>query len=158
LSVNIDSVDLTKGGLNLTSSMEIYNPNAFDIYIDDIFVQTSFRNKKIATDVTIVNSDDSEHTVTLLGRIEDNGIHELTIGSQQLTIPEGETRTVSLEKNWQNPQLWSPENPHLYHCIMELSEDSQVINDKKVRFGFRELWIEDNHFKLNIKFQTIPQG
>ena len=83
------------------------------VYIDDIYVQTSFRDKKILTDVTIVNCDDKEHTISLLGRVEDSGVHALSIGSQQLTIPDGETMTVSLEKNWQNPQLWSPETPHL---------------------------------------------
>jgi len=38
LSVTVESVDLTKGGLDITSSIEIFNPNTFDIYVDDIYV------------------------------------------------------------------------------------------------------------------------
>lgn len=47
LSVNVESVDLTKGGLNLTNSIEIFNPNTFDIYIDDIYVEIKSDTGKI---------------------------------------------------------------------------------------------------------------
>lgn len=57
LSVNIESVDLTKGGLNLTSSMEIYNPNTFDVYIDDIYVEIKSETGKIVGNAYLNGGD-----------------------------------------------------------------------------------------------------
>jgi Glycosyl hydrolases family 2 len=52
---------------------------------------------------------------------------------------------------WQNPKLWTPDTPNLYYFRIELQDNAGKVVDATfpLRFGFRELWVEDGQLKLN---------
>lgn len=61
---------------------------------------------------------------------------------------EAPTR-VTLTAEWETPRLWSPQTPHLYELRLDVYADGELADKHRVRFGFREFWIEGRHFYLN---------
>lgn len=56
----------------------------------------------------------------------------------------------SLKAPFPKARLWSPESPHLYRLSAQLADDrGRVLDEAKVRFGFREVWTEGPNFFLN---------
>jgi hypothetical protein len=56
----------------------------------------------------------------------------------------------SLTASFPKARLWSPETPHLYQLRMSLYDERGSLKDaSQVRFGFREVWTEGQHFLLN---------
>jgi len=54
--------------------------------------------------------------------------------------------------NTVTPKLWSPESPNLYFLDLKLTGgDGKVLDAASLRFGFRQLVIENGLFKLNGK-------
>ncbi len=125
---------------------DVYLVARSPVYVDDVFVRTSVRNKKIFTTITVNNVDSLAHTVNVASHIESPSI---VIGEQQIEVPGGGSVTVDFEKQWQDPVLWSPRNPHLYNCVTNVYENQNLIHGKTTHFGFREFWIEGTNFFLN---------
>ena len=49
-----------------------------------------------------------------------------------------------------NPDLWSPETPHLYMMVTRLLKDGTVVDEQRTRFGFRTIMFSREHgFQLN---------
>ena len=125
---------------------DVYLVARSPVYVDDVFVRTSVRNKKILTTITVNNVDDIAHTVNVKSYIESPSI---AIGEKQIEIPAGGSMTVDFEKQWQNPILWSPRDPHLYNCVTSVYENQSLLHGKTTHFGFREFWIEGTNYILN---------
>lgn len=122
------------------------------IYIDDVFVQTSYRNRqlKVALWITNKSGKTQDLDVTLSIRDKEGKEVPLSIVPQELVIGEGERKEVRFSLLWDNPRLWSPDDPYLYTLIASIR--NSLLNDEvRLRFGFREFWIEGNAFYLNGK-------
>jgi beta-galactosidase len=119
------------------------------LYLEDVFVKTSVRNQRIEVQAEISNSNESNQTFRLRARIYDGQvcIHELL--SDQEAVRPGCTQVVGLDSTWISPRLWSPEHPDLYDLVVELYLDEEIIDQVRKRFGFREIWLEQQRFILN---------
>ena len=117
-----------------------------DVYIEDVFVQTSVRKHEMAADLAIRNLSDREQTVHLAAKVEGT---DVTLGEKEVTVPAGASKTLSLKCGWADPQLWGPENPHLYHLLTQVTAGGKTLDQAKTRFGFREFWIDGAVFVLN---------
>ncbi|GEM_PF-7109466 len=118
-------------------------------YIDDVFVITSTRKKKIEVQIALINRDKVPHTLTVSNVIEDGGrmVRELSPG--EVTLFPDTTQTFTVRESWVAPELWSPDSPRLYFLHTTISENGKPLHTKKTRFGFREFWIEAHTFRLN---------
>jgi hypothetical protein len=133
-------------------------------WIRDVFVQTSVRQGKIVVEVTVENRGDE----IFRGSVKAVIPNASPVLEQGITISKGESATVRLESPWADAHLWSPENPHLYSLETTLENGTQInaenadqnqlprlsasirVQDSQItRFGFREIWIEGDHFVLN---------
>lgn len=120
-----------------------------EIRIADVWIQPSVRQKKMTVWIKIENNSDRAKTVWFSHKVEGEIIH---IKSSQEDIPAHGSITRSLETPWQNPRLWSPEDPHLYwlESAFYLSGDlKDLIDSQRTRFGFKEFRIEGTRFMLN---------
>jgi len=133
--------------LGITGNVKLVARSA--VYIEDVFITTSVRNQNITAEITVVNVDTTSHTVDLTTDVTDGGSPVFSLPAQQLTVLAGDTEKVTIVQDWQNPELWSPQNPHLYDCICQLHENSSLVHGISMPFGFREFWIENDHFVLN---------
>jgi len=121
------------------------------VAIEDAFIKTSFRDKIITVDYTVSNHDAAGHTVKVAGEVVPamGGDTVKTLTTPQLTLAPGETRTLTAVATWPDPQLWMPDSPYLYHLTSKVLDGSAVMDQETRRFGFREIWISGNQFKLN---------
>lgn len=120
------------------------------IYVKDAYIKTSVRNKNITADVTIKNTTEFEHKLTVKLEISDeNGIAK-TFEVKDLKVAANSDITSKVAEEWANPVLWDIDNPHLYSMdITVYQNENMIIDSKTVRFGFREIWTDNEKFILN---------
>ncbi|MGQ9730206.1 MAG: carbohydrate-binding domain-containing protein [Candidatus Zipacnadales bacterium] len=119
------------------------------VYISDIFIKTSVKDKHITVDLTVTNEDKTATETTVSAEVERSEASDQlpTFKPQPLRIPAGESRSVTVEAEWARPHLWSHLDPHLYHLTTALSTGDVL----RTRFGFREFEVRGPHFYLNGK-------
>lgn len=61
----------------------------------------------------------------------------------------GATRGSNLVLRLNHPDLWSPDNPHLYDAAVELADSSGVLDRRTVAFGIRRVEFRRAGFFLN---------
>ncbi len=117
------------------------------VHIDDVFVKTSVRNKRIDAEVTVANEDAVQKEITLNGQIFEcrNNAKVLDLPDVKIVLKPGESRTVTLSKDWPDPKLWSHLSPDLYNLRAEIAGHDAC----STRFGFREFWTDKDSFYLN---------
>lgn len=128
-----------------------------DVYIDNVFIKTSVRNKTIEIDYELRNLSDKKRKVFLESQVYDGQNPQLKLSGTSIELlPESTTR-VTLRQVWPSPKLWSLDSPNLYSLLSWIigAENSTRIDEISNRFGFREFWIDGIYFFLNgikIKF------
>lgn len=128
------------------------------VSIEDAFVQTSFRNKSIRVDYTLRNAGSTPQTVRVeadvVSAAGDNKTDK-TLAAPSLTLAPGATQTVRVEAAWENPRLWWPDQPHLYHLQSRLMQGQATLDREVRRFGFREFSTQGTTFRLNgVRFNS----
>jgi len=130
-----------------------------EIFIDDIFITTSVKNKTIDIECTLCNLSKRSRTVIPQCVIKDyqSNIPQTEIKGDAVKLAAGATKTIHLIKNWVAPVLWTPETPKLYiaECFLFSSTHNKLIDSKLQRFGFRKFTIIGRHFYLNGKPITL---
>ncbi|MCP4246212.1 MAG: hypothetical protein GY778_04105 [bacterium] len=116
--------------------------------IDDVFVQPSVRRQRLAVDVT-VSIPDSAQALEVRGVVLDRGRLVLDLGGRAVSDAPAGPQVLRFEADWPDARCWSPDDPHLYHALVELRASNAVVHRREARFGFREFWIEGTGFRLN---------
>jgi hypothetical protein len=124
------------------------------LYLQDACVRTSVRQQKLEVKAEICQTGSSPQKVSVCTRVYTGQecVLELESGDFEACpgrVSPGRLLEVGLESAWANPRLWSPEHPDLYDLVVELEVDGKVIDRIQKRFGFREVWLEQNRFFLN---------
>jgi hypothetical protein len=121
------------------------------VYVNDVFIQTSWRQQSIGIDYELINGSGREQSFRILGEIrqETNEITEFRLSSMEITLRPGEKRTIRLDSQWEDPLLWTPETPDLYILTSSLIQEDNILDKEQRRFGFREIWIEGNELRFN---------
>ncbi|MBQ2821467.1 MAG: hypothetical protein IJF17_07785 [Thermoguttaceae bacterium] len=112
------------------------------IQIDDLFIQTSWREKKIAIDFQVKNLTSRQVSFPVTAEVEGT---EIRFDPRNVSISPGESISFRMEKPWKNPRVWCPRDPHLYFLNVKMGD---FVN-RRERFGFREIWCEGDLFVLN---------
>jgi glycosyl hydrolase family 2 len=118
-------------------------------HIEGAFIQTSYRARTLTIAYSLRNADDRPHTVSVRASAMGDSTVEVSLAGPTLTLSPGERHSISMSVPWDSPALWTPEHPNLYLLESQLVEDGQVVDEETRRFGFREFWVEGNHFVLN---------
>ncbi len=117
-----------------------------DVFLDDVFVKTSVRQRAIEVDYTLRNLASRPVTVSLVSRVADTDVR---LGERSVTVPAEGEATVAMRCAWPEPRLWSPEAPHLYTLVTEVTQDGSTRDEESTRFGFREFWTDGERLVLN---------
>jgi len=113
-----------------------------DVFVEQgVVVRTSVTNKNIECDVPINNTTDAKQTFILKYFITDaSGKVVKTIDGGEQTLDAKTIKTFTLKSEWNNPRLWFPHDPYLYHFNTVLfTKAGKAIDWQKERFGFREI-------------------
>lgn len=121
-----------------------------EVFVDDVFVMPSVRDRKLRVRTWLTNSGDGPATVTLRHSVEDAREPVLAIPDQKVEVAAGETRLVEQERPWPNPVLWWPARPRLYRLRTHLANaGSQPVDEVSTRFGFREISLDGMNVRFN---------
>ena len=123
-----------------------------DVFVEQgVVVRTSFAKKNIECDVPINNTTDTKQTFILKYFITDEtGKVVKTIDGGEQTLQPKTTQTITINSPWENPHLWFPHDPYLYHFNTVLyTKEGKVIDWQKERFGFREITWGDAKLYMN---------
>lgn len=115
------------------------------VYIADVFVRTSVAKKFLKVEVTLKNTGKQSAAVILENEVEEQGRRVKRLNSVPVTIPPGREVKVEAGSVWRDPQLWSPESPHLYRLVSRLAGGDRLTT----RFGFREFTASGPDLYLN---------
>ena len=177
---SIQDALLWPAGSHGASEIGIWEPVRYvvrdTVQFDDLYIQTSFRNKKIQIDGILKNLTDQPLNVRLEGAIESTeGVLEKESGNvtgtaagpttgaapqlpiQTVELPASGTARFSIVQDWPNPRVWSIRDPHLYNLTINQTinlkastgAEARSLPAMSQRFGFREFWAEGDLFYLN---------
>jgi hypothetical protein len=120
---------------------------------DDTFVTTSVERKSIACKTDVRNEGTTPRNFTLNCKVLDaDGKTSLEFGGVKGTLQPGTSGVFEASSPWENPRLWSPDDPHLYRLQVTLVDDSgKPVDQWTTRFGFREITIRGPKMLLNSK-------
>ena len=159
----------TYGGLYRNTYLIIKN----DLYISDalaanktagggLFItypEVSNTKATIQVKANLVNSSSNEKTAHINVQLLD--------GDKMVAEAKSETQKVSTQSNADisarltlaDPQLWSPQQPHLYNLVTQVFDgDERMVEQHSTRIGIREFsFTPDHHLLINGK-QTFLTG
>jgi hypothetical protein len=121
------------------------------VYSADVFCKPSVARKELAVDVTLSNPTAQAAAGEVVCAAVDAATGQVakSLSARAFTLEAGAHRTISLSGGWDNPQLWWPDDPHLYLLRTTLSVAGKPVDVSETPFGFREWSIDGIHFKLN---------
>ncbi len=119
-----------------------------DVYVDDVTVVTSVRQKTITVKAAVRNLDKTARDVEVGARAMDGAEVALDLGGQTTSVEPGRTTTFTFRRPWPDPKLWQPDSPHLYTMHVGLRAGADH-DGSDTRFGFREVWVDGDRLLLN---------
>ncbi len=126
------------------------------VHIDDVYVKTFVKDRRIEFDVTVKNTRPGPVRVTPTVLITDkDGAPERLVKAPAMTVPARGTKTVRIRDDWVAPILWSPGTPALYFAHVQIQKNDAPIDEQRVRFGFREFEVRGRFFYLNGRRVTL---
>ena len=124
-----------------------------DCHIEDVTLRTSVRRNELTVLLALRNASGRRHEVAPSFVIHDRDVPQRRFAAAPVTLEPGERKTVTVTHPWKSYIPWSTHAPHLYHLETCLSENENLLDQQRERFGFREVWIEGPHVMLN----GVPQ-
>jgi hypothetical protein len=121
------------------------------ISAEELLALPSFRKKTLNARFSIVNRRNAPATVKVKTHVLDRGTSVLVLDEREMALSSGKKEDISVEKRWENPELWGPSNPYLYVLAVEIVDPKtgERIDMARERFGFRESWLEGPNLMLN---------
>jgi beta-galactosidase len=122
------------------------------VYADEVYVTTSVAEDEIAAELVLRNPGTEPARVSVSNEVVDwRGDGEVVhaLPERALALPAGGAELLELSAAWADPQLWWPDDPHLYELVTTVRVDGAVVDVERSRFGFREWGIEGTRFTLN---------
>ncbi len=119
------------------------------VSVDDVFVVTSVREKKLTLQYRLANTGATDQQVALSPQILDAGRVAKTLAPVRVRVPAGGTATLTVAAPWPDAKFWWPDTPHLYVLRTDLKPAAGAADRHDQRFGFREMWLDGTAFVLN---------
>jgi beta-galactosidase len=119
--------------------------------IADVKIDTSVRRREITFETALADlSDDA--TYTLRSQISADGQEVARFTSPAFSTRDLHDGRIAFTQAWQAEHVWDLHTPgNMYVATVSLLSDDGHLLDEwyKVRFGFREFWIDGRDFYLN---------
>jgi len=127
----------------------IYLENLPSIFVSKVLIDPSYRKKELYLRIFVKNAGEKSEKISLEEEVlNKEGKKALEINNFDENLLPGEEKIIKISQHWENPILWSPDNPELLLLRIFLnSEEGKDIYEE--RFGFREFWIENNRILMN---------
>lgn len=128
---------------------DVYLETCPQIYIEDIFVKTSVRNKEVSTTITLSSKAQTQKELEIRARVLDKENVAIEFNKTKSIISSDEKQVLQVAEYWQDTRIWTLDDPYLYDLEVSIYENNELIDLKTIKFGFREVWYEGHKFYLN---------
>ncbi len=105
-----------------------------------ITVETSVSNENAAATNCSINAYLTDRTGQIVAKVATE---------QAVSLGNNEGQTIKQSMRFDNPTLWSLENPYLYRLVVEVKSNGKIVDTKTTRFGIRTIEIKPNGVFLN---------
>ncbi len=123
-----------------------------DVVIErDAFVTTSVQDAKINVEVPLTNSSDAPREVLVSLSVTDaDGRQVLAFDGGRRKVLPGVKEILDCSADWTDAHLWFPHDPYLHRLHITAADvDGGILDQHKIRFGFREITWDGPHLYLN---------
>ncbi|MBB15831.1 hypothetical protein CMK22_11205 [Candidatus Poribacteria bacterium] len=130
------------------------------VCVEDLYIITSVREQKISVEATICNEFHERFFGRLSWRIKRAEQTVLELPDFEIDLKGGEEQVICASALWVDPVLWGRPpygEPILYFLQADVSMGTDLVDQIMVRFGFREIWAEEDRLLLNGE-QLVPWG
>ncbi|MFH1008620.1 MAG: sugar-binding domain-containing protein [Candidatus Latescibacterota bacterium] len=120
------------------------------LWTEDVFIQPCLADSAADLVHTLRNDGEGERTVALQYRVVSTAAPEMVVAQHLETcvLPAGETKRLG-RLTIPEPNLWSPDSPHLYRLLVFILEEGRAVDEWSHRFGMREFSVRNHFFHLN---------
>ena len=127
------------------------------VHVADVFVIPNLhkngnpQDDEVMIRLTVTNCDSKSHKVRITNRAAlVGGTAVKTFEPVTVTLPANSTMDVTIQNTrWTDAAYWWPHDPKLYVLETSLTEKDQPLDTAKTRFGFREFYVNGDHYELN---------
>lgn len=106
----------------------------------------------------VVNSSANEKTFHIVQKLLAGDKLVVEAKSQAAKIAPQASVDVENQLSVNNPQLWSPQSPHLYNLVTEVFDGEDLVEKKTTRIGIREFTFTADHQLLINGKKTFLRG
>ena len=125
-----------------------------DVILEDVFADTSVREKKISLHSQIYAKTAQKATLSFVISEERSGKTVKTI-RKTVDLVAGANK-IEVSEPWSDAVLWEPGRPFLYACASEIEAGAAKGEaPEKFIFGFREVWRERGQLIFNGHPQSV---
>jgi hypothetical protein len=118
--------------------------------VERVQITSSFRNKSLTLQYLIHNGTTRNAFITIQPVVYGEGKQSLVLPAKRVYVQGEIEQLVTFQAAWASPHLYFPHDPYLYRLHTKLTADSGVLLDaQNERFGFREIWADGDHLKIN---------
>lgn len=119
------------------------------VYLRHVLSLPDVTDESVTFRITLDGIGALPRRVDLVAEVREAGSERL-LSAERTSIPPGEKgATVEVTCPVEAPRLWTPQTPHLYEGRVRAAAGGRPCDDVRFTFGFREITIEDGHFRLN---------
>lgn len=155
---------MTYGGIYRDVYLEVKNPN----YLSDVFVKPDFslseigesnrktaKNAVLSTEVSMKKDETTKENEKILVRQSIRFLGTSTVKNEEEFRVIGEQEMKQEREECCFPvgevMLWNTKEPNLYEVKTELIREGEILDEKRVRTGFRKAEFREDGFYLNGK-------
>lgn len=137
------------GDVSLVAYPKTYVSDVF--VITDLLKNTNHLDDEITLRLTLENRDIKAHKIQVRNHahlLGGNSIKDFE--SPEVVLPPHSTMTVAIPNvKWPNAVYWWPDKPRLYALETTLTEGGKTVDACQTRFGFRQFYVNGDHYELN---------
>ena len=143
----LDFLFITWGGIYRDVTLETTSPQ----WIEDVFVIPQVTQRSAKVQVTMANLPSVERSgkdlQIIVGVYGQDGVR---VAGVKKPVSQ-QTNKITLPVDIADAKLWSPSQPYLYTVRTTLADGQEKLDTVTVRFGMREMKVQDGKFLLNDK-------
>lgn len=112
--------------------------------------EVSREKATVAAAITVQNDTEIDQKITLENLMYDPEGQQVSSRQVELTMPGKSSETLQLQFELNNPDLWSPDNPHIYQLETQVIRDDELADVFLTSFGVRTIVVSAaKGFQLN---------
>ncbi|BDD10695.1 beta-galactosidase [Fulvitalea axinellae] len=116
------------------------------------FPEASEKQALVSAKANIRNTGKEKRRFTLKNTLLENGRAVSSANTENLDLASGQDLNFTTEMTVDKPNLWSPENPHLYTLRTEVLENGKPVDMVETRIGIRRIGFDgERRFLINGK-------